>query len=104
MEGKPVTVTDPCGKCRTEIQMCPVVKTVKVKCYHTEPVQRTVIVRVPVLKPGGELIVKGVALDKTTIPAIERRFEAVTTQNELKVLVPVCPVPVPPSCPKGGCR
>jgi hypothetical protein len=104
MESKPVTVTEPCGKCRTEYHPCPVVKTVKVKVYCTVPVQREVVVRVPVLKPGGELVVKGLALDKTTVPAIERRFEAAITPNELKVLIPVpscLPEPHCPGCPHG---
>jgi hypothetical protein len=89
-ESKPVTVTDPCtGCCHTEYRTCPVVKTVKVTVYDTVPVQREVLVRVPVLKPGGEVVVKQLTLVPEAVPAVERRFHAVTTHNELKVVVPV---------------
>jgi hypothetical protein len=97
-ESKPVTVTDPCtGHCHTEYHSCSVVKTVKVTVYETVPIQREVVVRVPTLKPGGELAVKKLALDPLDVPALERRFHAVTTHNELKVVVPV---PLPASCAK----
>jgi hypothetical protein len=89
-ESKPVTVIDPCtGKCRTEHRLCPVVKTVKVTVYETVPIKREVVVRIPILKPGGEVAVKKLVLDPTDTPAVERRFHAVTTHNELKVVVPV---------------
>lgn len=103
-ESKPVTVTDPCGKCRTEYVPCEVVKTVKVKVYDVVPVPREVVVRVPVLKPGPDAIVSKVHLDKTTTPGIETRFTAVPTNNELKVVVPA-PV-LPPLCPdpKAACH
>src|SRR5262249_159668 len=95
-ESKPVTVIDPCTGCtRTEYQMCPVVKIVKVKVYNPVPVCKQVIVRVPVLKPGPEQIVRKLVVHETTIPAIARTLEAVTTQNEVHVAVPapVCPLP-----------
>jgi hypothetical protein len=97
-ESRPVTVTDPCtGKCRTEYKPFDVVKTVKVQVYDVVPVQREVVIRVPVLKPGPEAVHRRLQLDKTTAPAVERRFEAVTTPSVNKVMVPA-PVVVPP-CP-----
>ena len=101
IESRPVTVTDPCtGKCRTEYQPCEVVRMVKVKVYDVVPTQREVIIRVPVLKPGPEAVVKKMQLDKTTAPAIERRYDAVVTPSTSKVVVPV-PHVVPP---KRGCH
>jgi hypothetical protein len=98
-ESHPVTVTDPCtGHCHTEYRTCPVVKTVKVTVYDTVPVRREVVVRVPTLRPGGELLVKKLVLLPDTVPAVERTFEAVTTHNELTVVVPVPPCPPPPPC------
>jgi hypothetical protein len=99
-ESRPVTVTDPCtGRCHIEYRTCPVVKTVKVTVYETVPVQREVLVRVPVLKPGGEVVVKQLTLVPETVTAVERRFHAETTHNELKIVVPVpeCSL-LPPDC------
>jgi hypothetical protein len=95
-ESKPVTVTCPLtGQTRTEYEMCPVVRTVKVKVYQTLPVQRQVIVRVPCLKQGPDLLVKKLVLHEATVPAIARTYQVVTTPNE--VAVPACP-PLPPTC------
>jgi hypothetical protein len=105
-ESQVVKVTDPCtGKCRTEYKSCPVVKTEKVKVHEVVPVEREVVVRVPVLEPGGEEVVTGLVLDQLTQPAVRRTFEAVTTNHALKVQVPVpvvCPPPAPPVCPAPG--
>jgi hypothetical protein len=99
-ESKPETVTDPCtGRCHTVYRPCEVVKTVKVKAYDTVPVQREVIVRVPVLKPGPDVVVKKLVLDKATVPAVETTFKAVHVPNEIKVLVPGCPAGSGPACP-----
>jgi hypothetical protein len=97
-ESKPVTVIDPCtGQCRTEHRVCPVVKTVKVTVYKTVPIKKEVVVRIPRLKPAGEVAVKKLVLDSLDVSALERRFQAVTTHNELKVVVPV---PLPACCAK----
>jgi hypothetical protein len=97
MESRPVTVVDPHTGCaRTEQTVCPVVRTIKVKVYGVEPVQREVVVRVPVLKPGGEEVVRGLVLDKTTVPAVDRTFQALTTHNEMKAVVPLPPPCLPP--------
>jgi hypothetical protein len=97
MESRPIQVTCPTtGACHTEYQMCPVVKTVKQKVAEVVPVQRQVVVRVPVLKPGGEVIVKQVVVDQLTVPAIKRTFDGVPTHNELTVPVQPCP---PLGCP-----
>jgi hypothetical protein len=95
MESKPVTTTDCQGHCHTEYHPCPVVKAVKVTVYDTVPVQREVVVRVPVLKPGRELVVKKLALDCATEPAIRKTFTAVTVPNEIRVVVPISPIPCP---------
>lgn len=97
IESRPVTVTEPCGKCRTEYQPYETAKVVKVKVYDVVPVQREVVIRVPVLKPGPESVIKKLQLDKTTAPAIERRYDAVVTPNVNTVAVPV-PLVLPP-CP-----
>jgi hypothetical protein len=99
-ESRPVTVTDPCtGHCRTTYEPCEVVKTVKVRVYETVPVQREVVVKVPVLRHGPEVVVRRLTLDLATAPAVLRRYEAVTTPNEVKFAVPVQKVPVPPCTP-----
>jgi hypothetical protein len=95
-ESKAITVVDPCGKCRTEYVPCEVVKIVKVKVYKVVPVPREVVISVPVLKPGPDVVVSKVHLDKLTTPGIETRFTAVPTYNEVKTLVPA---PVIPKCP-----
>jgi hypothetical protein len=102
VESKPVTVTDPCtGHCHTEYHQCPVVRTVKVTVYEKVPVQREVLVRVPVLKPGRELVIKQLVLDCTTQPAIAKSYQVETVPNEIHMVVPACqaPCPPPPVCP-----
>jgi hypothetical protein len=99
MESKPQTVTDPCtGQCRTTYVSCPVVKTVKVKVYQAVPVHREVVVRVPVLKPGPEVVLKKLELDMTTVPAVETTYRALTTPGAITVTAPACPAPAPPLC------
>jgi len=106
-ESKPVQVTDPCtGHCRTEWVPCEVVKTVKVKVYEPVCIPQEVIVRVPVVKPGPDRIVKRVILDEATAPAIERTFDAIINPHKIPFLAPEPDFQVPPlpcACPKGCC-
>jgi hypothetical protein len=99
MDMKPVTVTDCTGHCHTEYHPCPAVKTVKVTVYDTVPVQREVVIKVPVLKPGRELVVKKMVVFPTATAGIKETFEAVTVPNEVNVLVPACPHPPLPEPP-----
>ena len=59
-----------------------------IEVYDVVPVQREVVIRIPKLKPGPEVVLKAMQLDKTTAPAIERRFDAVTTPNVNTVVLP----------------
>jgi hypothetical protein len=101
IEHKPVTVTDPVtGKCCTVYQSCPVEKTIKVKVSKPVPVPREVVIRVPVLKPGPELVVKKLVLDTTTEAAVKTTFSAIDTVTNIPIVVPVPPPPPPPPpCP-----
>ncbi len=99
IDSRPVTVTCPkTGKCYTEYQPYEGVKTVKVKVQEVVPVQREIVLRVPVLKPGPEAVVKRLQLDKTTAPAIEHRFDGLATSDKgiysvpLPVVLPPCPI------------
>jgi hypothetical protein len=106
-EPQPCTTIDPCTGCpKTEYKPAPVTKTVQITVYDAVPTPREVVVRVPYLKPGGDYVVKRIAADPITIPAIERRLQLLTTPNE--VTAPVAPLPtpcpalvcpVPPACP-----
>jgi hypothetical protein len=100
-EMKPVTKIDPCTGCPcTVYEQVPVVKRVKVTVYDAVPQQRDYVVKVPWLKPvEQDVVVKGLVLDRTTVPAIEKRWSAVPVESEVKVQVPVS---VPP-CPPPGC-
>jgi hypothetical protein len=94
----PVTVTDPCtGKCRTDYKECPTVREVKITVFEQVPVERTVVVGVPCVKPGQPLLVQKLVLDSTIEPAIASRFQLLTMPNE--VPVPVCPAPACPVPP-----
>ena len=96
IETRPETVIDPCtGHCHTIYKSCPVDKIVKVKVYDVVPTQREVIVSLPILKPGPDVIIKKLVLDTTTVPAVERTYSVVSTPNEITVAVPVCPIPIP---------
>jgi hypothetical protein len=82
------------------IKQVPETVTVKVTKYDVVPEQREVIVRVPVLKPGPEVRIKKLEVHEYSVPAIERRFHAVFTDNQVQVQVPVpCPTP----CAGGMC-
>ncbi|HVS34555.1 MAG TPA: hypothetical protein VMS17_03170, partial [Gemmataceae bacterium] len=58
MTSQPVTTVDSCGKCCTVYQQVPTVKDVTIKVFEPKSVQKEVVVRVPVLKPGPELEVR----------------------------------------------
>jgi hypothetical protein len=99
MKSEPITTVDSCGKPCTTYQQVPDVRKVKITVFEPVSVQREVIVRVPVLKPGRDLVVKRIVLGEETIPAIESRFNLLTIPNEVNVpvappacLVPECPV------------
>jgi hypothetical protein len=97
---EPVKSCDPCtGQPCIVYQQVPVVKKVPITVSECVPVPREVVVQVPVVKPGKELVVKKLVLDATTIPAIETRLRAVPVQTEIQVQVPACLPPCPPTCP-----
>jgi len=80
-----------------------VTKKVKITVYEAVPVTKEYIVRTPCLNPVEEdVIVKKLAVDFTTIPAIEKRLTVLTTDCEMKYPAPV--PPPPPCCPPAkGC-
>src|SRR5205823_11301518 len=69
---------DPCTrKACTVRKQVPEVKTVKVTRYEAVPVERVVVVRVPVLKEvPREVAVRRLALDVNTVPAIRKTYES----------------------------
>jgi hypothetical protein len=83
------------------IKQVPETVTVKVTKYDVVPEERQVIVRVPVLKPGPEVRIKKLELHEYSEAAIERRYHAVYTPNEVQVQVPVPVYPAP--CADGVC-
>ena len=85
------------------LKQVPDVVTVKVTKYDVVPEQREVIVRVPVLKPGPEVRIKQLQLYEYSVGAIERRYHAVFTPNEIQVQVPVPVHPEPAPCLDGKC-
>jgi hypothetical protein len=94
MTMKEDTIVDPVsGKACKVFKQCPVVQTVKVTVYDTEPVEREVIVRVPCLKPvEQEVIIKKLVVDETTEAAILRRYHEIFLPNELQIPIPPCPL------------
>ncbi len=100
-EVKPVTTIDPCTGCPcTTYQPVQVTKRVKITVYDAVPEQKEYIVRTPCLKPVEEdVIIRKLAVDAVTIPAIGKRLEAIPTDCVLKVPVTV-PPPMPCPCPK----
>jgi hypothetical protein len=92
---RPVTKIDPCTGCPcTVYESFPVTKRVKVTVYEAGPEQRDYIVRTPCLKPvETEVIVKKLAADAITIPAIQKKLRAIETKCEIRI-----PVPPPPPC------
>ncbi len=99
----PTTTVDECGKCCTVYEQVPDVKKVIITVFEPKNVEKEVIVRVPVLKPGPDMLVRRLRMDAYTIPAIESRFNLLTVPNELAVpeaplfsppcAAPACPAP-----------
>jgi hypothetical protein len=93
---------DSCGKTCTVYQQVPVVKKVTITVVEPVSVEKEVIVRVPHLKPGNDLLVRRLVAEGVTIPAIESRFNLLTVPNEVAVpAVPPYPAPAcqGPFCP-----
>jgi hypothetical protein len=99
MTMKDETTVDPVtGKACTVRKECPVVQTVKVTVYDTEPVEREVIVRVPCLRPvEQDVLIRKLVVEETTEAAILRRYHEIFLPNELHVEIPPCPLCVPGS-------
>ncbi len=97
MTMKEETTVDPVtGKSCKILKPCPVVQTVKVTVYDTEPVERQVIVRVPCLKPvEQEVSIRKLVIDETTEVAILRRYHSILIPNELRIAIPACPICLP---------
>lgn len=99
----PETHIDPCTHCQT-IKYRPVCQTKTVKVTVMDCVQETreVIVRVPVLTPvESSVVVKQLAVDVTTVPAVTTTYKVVTMPGTLSVPVPPQPC-LPPSCGHSG--
>jgi hypothetical protein len=105
-EKKPVIVTDPVtGKCSTVFESCPVEKIIKVKVAKPVTVPKEVVVRVPVLKPGPDLVVTKMVLDVPIVAAVKTTFSVADTVNDIPVVVPPPPPPLPPPpAPCPNCR
>jgi hypothetical protein len=104
---EPVKTTDPVtGKTCTVYQQVPDVQKVTVTTYEFEPVEKEYIVRVPCLKKvETDAVIKMLAVDCTTVPAIEKRLHATIVPCEVHVKVPACPSPcVPQPPPEGGTK
>ena len=89
---KEETVVDPvtCKPCKV-MKQCPVVQTVKVTVYDTVPEERTVLVRVPCLKPvEQEVSIRKLVVDETTVAAILRQYHYLLVPTELPI--PLCPL------------
>ena len=99
----PETHMDPCTHCQT-ITYRPVSQTKTVKVTVMDCVQETreVIVRVPILTPvESSVVVKQLAVDVTTVPAVATTYKLVTMPGTLSVPVPPRPC-LPPSCGHSG--
>ena len=95
----PETHIDPCTHCQTITykQVCQT-KVVKVTVMDCVQETREVIVRVPVLTPVESLVVvKQLAIDVATLPAVATTYRVVTLPSTLSVPVPPPPC-LPPSC------
>src|SRR6516162_2887849 len=82
---RPVKEVDPCtGKECIVHKPVPEVKTVKVTVYDCVPVERIVVVRVPVVKENpAELVVKRLVLDVNTVPAIRKTYEGIFLKDHV---------------------
>lgn len=99
----PETHIDPCTHCQT-IKYKPVCLTKIVKVTVMDCVQETkeVIVRVPVLTPvESSVVVKQMAIDRSTVPAVATTYRVVPVPSTLTVPVPPPPC-LPPSCGQHG--
>jgi hypothetical protein len=98
----PETYIDPCTHCQTT-KYTPVSQTKIVKVTVMDCVQETkeVIVKVPILTPvESSVVVKRLALDVTTVPAVATTYRLVTIPST--VTVPAPPPCLPPSCGQSG--
>ena len=91
----PETSVDPVsGKACTIYNKVPVMRTVTLTVYDLVPVQREVIVRMPCIKPVDvEVEVRKLVVDETEEAAISKRYNLNITPNEIKVMLPACPLP-----------
>jgi hypothetical protein len=94
---EPETTTDPAtGKPCTIYKTVPVIKTVKITVYDVVPVEREVIVRMPCIKEVPQPVeIRKLVVDCTEEAAILKRWDMILTPNEIKVLLPACPIPLP---------
>jgi hypothetical protein len=94
----PEVHVDPCTHCQT-ITYKPVCQTKTVKVTVMDCVEETkeVIVKVPILTPvQSSVVVKQLALDVTTLPAVCTTYKAVVMPTTLTVPVPPLPCLTPP--------
>jgi hypothetical protein len=98
----PETTTDPAtGKSCTVYKQVPVVKKVMVTVQEAVPVDREYLVKFPCLRrTEREMQVKKLEVDRTTIPAIEKKLHAVVAPCEITVQKNVCPFACPPKEPE----
>jgi hypothetical protein len=99
----PETHIDPVTHCQT-IRYKPVCLTKIVKVTVMDCVQETreVIVRVPILTPvESSVVVKQLAIDRTTLPAVATTYKVVTLPGTLTVPVPPPPCLTPSCGPRG---
>jgi hypothetical protein len=90
----PQTSVDCTGKPCTIYVKVPETKTVKITVFDVVPVQREVIVKMPCLKPVDvEVEVHKLCVDETEEAAILKRWHLNITPNEIKVMLPACPLP-----------
>jgi hypothetical protein len=99
----PETCIDPVTHCQTT-KYTPVCQTKIVKVTVMDCVQETreVIVKVPIVTPvESSVLVKRLALDVTTVPAVATTYRLVTMPSTLSV--PALPPPcLPPTCGQSG--
>jgi len=97
----PETTVDPAtGKACTVYNKVSQTKTVTLTVYDVVPVEREVIVRLPCVKPVDvEVEVRQLVVDETEEAAIRKRWDLNVTPNEIKVMLPACPLPPLPSPP-----
>lgn len=93
---EPFESCDPCtGKTITTYKSVPYTRTVKVTVYDRVMEEREVVVKIPCLRPGGELSVKKLTVDGYSVPAVRKTYKAV----KVGVEVPLNPIPLAPPLP-----